>query len=638
LHLRVRNLGQLRINLWNQHLPIVKTNRSNLFLPTTPDQMHQRGWKQADIILVTADAYVDHPAFGVALVGRWLEKQGYHVAILTQPDWRSVDAFRTLGAPLLFWGITSGAIDSRLNDYASLGHRRKEDVYSPGGILGLRPRRPLLVYSARIREAFKGIPLILGGLEASLRRLVHYDFIEDKLNRSVLIDAKADLLVHGMGERAITEIAQRLSSGQSISDLTDIAGTAYPVTNRTAVPDNAVRLPSLSQQNADHSLVISAQNLYQAQAHPKGLPVIQEQDPGTIVVMPPAESLSTSEIDQLYDLPFTRRWHPRYDKLGGVPALEPIRFSITTHRGCFGGCSFCSIYFHQGKQITSRSIDSLLSEADSFRKHKQFRGTISDIGGPTANMYGMKCSRYDSCRRPSCLVPSVCKNFKPDAGPLMKMMQSFLKWRDSCSERPNIYVASGIRHDIALYNREYINLLARHFVGGHLKVAPEHYCPKVLALMGKPPFELFEEFEACFEEASRKAGKKQYLVPYFISSHPGCSTEDALALAEYLISRSWCPRQVQDFVPIPLTTSTAMYVSGLDTNGNKIYISRGRKEKILQAALLQYYEPKNKKIITDFLRSRGRTDLISRINYMHTRKRRSKRPASAKEVRFETFD
>jgi uncharacterized radical SAM protein YgiQ len=619
-------------------LSIVKTNRPNLFLPTTIEEMHQRGWERADIILVTADAYVDHPTFGVALIGRWLEKQGYRVAILAQPDWRSVDAFRILGAPLLFWGITSGAIDSRLNDYASLGHRRKEDVYSPGGTLGLRPRRPLLVYSARIREAFKGIPLILGGLEASLRRLVHYDFIEDKLKRSILIDAKADLLVHGMGERAVTEIAQRLSSGQSIDDLTDIAGTAYPVTNKTAVPDKAIRIPSLSQQNSDHSMVISAQKLYQAQAHPKGLPVIQEQDPGTIVVTPPAESLSTIEIDQLYDLPFTRRWHPRYDKLGGVPALEPIRFSITSHRGCFGGCSFCSIYFHQGKQITSRSIDSLLSEADALRRHKQFRGTISDIGGPTANMYGMKCSRYYSCRRPSCLFPSVCKHFKPDAGPLLKMMESFLKWRDSRPTRPNIYVASGIRHDLALYNREYINLLARHFVGGHLKVAPEHYCPKVLALMGKPSFELFEEFEAYFREVSRRAGKKQYLVPYFISSHPGCTTDDALALAEYLISRSWRPRQVQDFVPIPLTTSTAMYVSGLDTNGEEIYVPHGRKEKILQAALLQYYEPKNKTIITNFLRSRGRADLVRRINFLHKRRPRAKHPNSAKMAKFETFD
>ncbi|MBI4831746.1 MAG: YgiQ family radical SAM protein, partial [Candidatus Lindowbacteria bacterium] len=430
--------------------------------------MRQRGWDQADIILVTADAYVDHPAFGVALIGRWLEKLGYRVAILAQPDWRSVDAFRIFGAPRLFWGITSGAIDSRLNDYASMRHRRKKDLYSPGGALGLRPGRPLLVYSARAREAYKGIPIILGGLEASIRRLVHYDYIEDTLKRSVLIDAKADLLVHGMGERAIKEIAQRLSSGQSVDCLTDIPGTAYRVTNRTNAPDNAVRLPSLSQQEGDHVEVMAAHMAYQAQAHPNGRPVIQDQDPGTIIVMPPSQPLSPSEMDELYDLPFSRRWHPRYDKLGGIPALEPVLFSITTHRGCFGGCSFCSIHLHQGKHICSRSIESLLSEAELFRAHRQFRGTISDIGGPTANMYGMRCDNSDGCRRISCLAPSVCKHFKPNAEPLMNMMESFLRWRNRQPAKTNIYVASGIRHDMALQSYEYISLLAKHFVGGHL--------------------------------------------------------------------------------------------------------------------------------------------------------------------------
>jgi uncharacterized radical SAM protein YgiQ len=505
-----------------------------------------------------------------------------------------------------------------------MGHRRKKDVYSPGGVLGLRPRRPLLVYSARVREAFKGIPLILGGLEASLCRLIHYDFIENKLKRSILIDAKADLLVHGMGESAIKEIAERLGNGRSVNDLANIPGTAYLVKRETAVPETVIRLPCLSQQEADQSLVMSSQKLYQTQAHPKGLPVIQDQEPGEIIVMPPSEPLSTFEMDRLYDLPFTRRWHPRYDKAGGVPALEPIRFSITTHRGCFGGCSFCSIYFHQGKQICSRSIDSLLTEANCFTKHKQFRGTISDIGGPTANMYGMKCDRCDNCRRLSCLAPSVCNHLKSNAEQLIKMMESFLKWQGNQRSRTNIYVASGIRHDLALQNKEYIELLARHFVGGHLKVAPEHYCPKVLELMSKPPFELFEEFEAYFKEVSRQAGKEQYLVPYFISSHPGCTADDALKLTEYLISHSWCPRQVQDFTPIPLTTSTAMYVSGLDTKGKKIYVPRGRKEKILQAALLQYYESKNKKIVTDFLRHQHRTDLISRINYLQAHRPRSK--------------
>jgi uncharacterized radical SAM protein YgiQ len=590
------------------------------FLPTTVEEMKQRGWGQADIILVTADAYVDHPSFGAALIGRWLERQGYRVAILAQPDWRSVDAFRSLGPPRLFWGITSGCVDSRLNDYASMGNRRRQDVYSAGGALGLRPDRPLLVYSARAREAYKGIPIVLGGLEASLRRLVHYDYIEDKLKRSVLIDAKADLLVFGMAEPAILEIARRLDGGEAVSDLTNIPGTVYRVVGDIRVPDNAVSLPSLSQQQADTSLVMSAQLEYQRCAHPQGPPVVQEQEPGTIVVMPPARPLTSDEMDQLYDLPFARCWHPKYEHSGGVPALGPVQFSITTHRGCFGGCSFCSINFHQGKHITSRSVQSLLNEAEVLRRHRQFRGTIVDIGGPTANMYGMQCSRRDECSRPSCLFPSPCKNLRPDHRPLLEMMEAFLRWRQGGGRKTNVYVASGIRHDLALQSKDYIDLLVGHFVGGHLKVAPEHYCDKVLALMGKPPFELFEQFENRFAASSRKAGKEQYLVPYFISAHPGCTTQDALALTEYLVSRSWRPRQVQDFVPIPLTLSTAMYAAGADSRGRRIYVPRGRKDKRLQAALLQYYQPRCEKILIDFLKSAGRKDLLSKIRHLQSSK------------------
>jgi uncharacterized radical SAM protein YgiQ len=590
-----------------------KTNNSSVFLPASADEMRKLGWQQADVILITADAYVDHPSFGVAIIGRWLEKLGYRVAILAQPNWQSVDAFREFGPPKLFWGITSGAIDSRLNDYASLGHRRKKDVYSPGGNIDLRPRRPLFVYSARAREAYKGIPIILGGLEASIRRLVHFDHIEDKMKRSVLVDSKADMLVYGMGERAISEIANRLNAGQTINDLTDIAGTAYMLKSSASVPGNAVSLPSLSRQEDDKANVMLAYKLYQAQAQPSGRAVIQEQEPGTIVVNPPAQPLSTDEMDSLYDLPFSRRWHWRYDKLGGVPALEPIQFSITTHRGCFGGCSFCSIHLHQGREICSRSIESLLGEAEKMRSDKLFHGTISDIGGPTANMYGMKCERAGQCGRESCISPNVCKHFKGDYSHLLKMMESFLRWQRTGSGKVKIYVASGVRHDMAVRSKDYINLLAGHFVGGHLKVAPEHYCPRVLGLMNKSSFDVFEEFEAMFGEASRKAGKKQYLVPYFISSHPGCTSDDALKLTEYLISRSWQLRQVQDFIPIPLTASAAMYVSELDKNAKKIYVPRGHKEKMLQSALLQYYEPRNRMVVNDFLRSKKRDDLIARI-------------------------
>ncbi|MGB8226477.1 MAG: DUF3362 domain-containing protein, partial [Sedimentisphaerales bacterium] len=470
-----------------------------------------------------------------------------------------------------------------------------------------------------------------------LKRLAHFDYIENQFKRSVLIDAKADLLVYGMGELAILEIARRLDSGESIRELTKIRGTAYPVFKDVKPPAGAVELPSFEQQKENPQLAMDAQIKYQRQIYNDGKPVIQQQEGGpAIVVMPPAEELDEKTIDEIYALPFSRRWHWKYDKLGGVPALEPVQFSITTHRGCFGGCSFCSLYFHQGKQICSRSIGSILDEAERLSRDKQFRGTISDIGGPTANMYGMSpvrdeafvmpdgrqgrpvsngmnCSNAKTCRRNSCLFPTPCKFLKADFTQIMKMMDAILKWSRADKRKINVYVASGVRHDLALLNTDYINLLTSHFVGGHLKVAPEHSCPKVLALMGKPPIEVFEEFENRFEAASRKAGKKQYLVPYFISSHPGCSADDATKLMEYLVKRNWRLLQVQDFTPVPLTLSTAMFVSEKDSKGKKIFVPKGHSEKKLQFALLQYQEPANRKLLINYLSSKGRKDLIAKL-------------------------
>jgi uncharacterized radical SAM protein YgiQ len=603
---------------------MVEFDHTKSLLPTSRDQMRRRGWDRADVILVTGDAYVDHPSFGVALIGRWLEKLGYRVAILPQPDWRSVDVFRSLGPPRLFWGITSGCIDSRLNDYASMGHRRQADVYSPGGATGLRPARPLLTYAARAREAYPQVPIVLGGLEASLRRLVHYDYISDKMMRSVLVDAKADLLVFGMGELAIAEIARRLERGEAIDALTDIAGTAYRVVRDVPVPADAVRLPSLTQQSENRELVMAAQTQYERLVGSGGRAVVQDQDPGTIVVMPPARPLTTAELDALYDLPFTRQWPPQYASLGGIAALEPVEFSITTHRGCYGGCSFCSIYFHQGKEITSRSIESLLAEARKLESHPRFRGTISDLGGPTANMYGTSCAAGQTCMRASCVFPSPCRNLNLDFGPLMEMMEAFVRWKGDSRSKRHVYVASGIRHDLALQSREYLDLLVRHFVGGHLKVAPEHYCDQVLRLMGKPSFESFEEFEGRFNDACRRAGKEFYLVPYFISAHPGCTLEHATKLMEYLVSRSWQPRQVQDFVPVPLTQSTAMYVAGRDTHGHRIHVPRGRGEKRLQAALLQYYHERNRKLVTEHLRAGRHSGLLKDVQRIWSANRRRK--------------
>jgi uncharacterized radical SAM protein YgiQ len=584
-------------------------------LPATRDEMLSVGWDRPDIVLITGDAYVDHPAFGVAMIGRYLQSLGWRVAILAQPDWRTVESFRIFGPPRLFWGITSGCIDSRLNNYASMGHKRMEDVYSPGGRLGLRPDRPLLVYSARAREAFKNIPIILGGLEASLRRLTHYDFIEDQLKRSILIDAKADMLVHGMGEYQIAEIARRLDAGKSIDSMTDIPGIAYRVVREVKPPADAVSLPSLAQIEQDKRLFMDMQLTYQQHAHPGDKPVVQDQGAGVVVVNPPAPPLEAEQLDALYALPYTRQAHPMYDKLGGVPALVPVEFSITTHRGCFGGCNFCSIFFHQGKSISSRSVESVLDEAEILSRQKGFGGTISDIGGPTANMYGMDCTKSGPCMRTSCLFPSVCPNLKADHTKMIRLMEAVLKWQGSKGRKLKTFVASGIRHDLALQSPEYMELLARHFTGGHLKVAPEHYCPHVLELMGKPSFDVFEQFEDKFVNLSRKAGREQYLVPYFISSHPGCSAEDAIHLTEYLVNRNWRLRQVQDFIPIPLTMSAAMYVAGLSPRKKTISIPRGQGDKKLQLALLQYHDRRNAKMLANYLSARNLHKLLSRIRH-----------------------
>jgi len=574
------------------------------FLPTNRDEMRLRGWPQLDVIVVTGDAYVDHPSFGAALIGRLLEREGYRVGILAQPDWRSADAFRSLGAPRLFWGITSGAVDSRLNAYTSLGHLRDKDLYLPGGAKGSRPDRPLLVYSARAREAYKDVPIVLGGLEASLRRLVHYDYVEDKLKRSVLIDAKADLLVHGMGEKAVLEIARRLNAGEDVRNLTDIPGTAYRLKKDVRGPADAVRLPGLAEQANDIGLVMEAHLAYTREAHPAGRPVAQENDPGTLIVMPPAEPLSERELDAVYALPFTRRSHPIYDRLGGVPALEPVQFSIVTHRGCMGGCSFCSLCLHQGKRICPRSRASIVAEAESFRAHPDFRGTIPDLGAPTANMYGMSCRNAAACPRPSCLWPQICPNLRADYTALMALMEDMLRLKGI-----KTFVASGVRHDLALRDRDYIRLLVGRFTGGHLKVAPEHKSARVLGHMRKPSFEKFLEFESLFAQESRRAGKEQYLVPYFVSGHPGCTEEDALELTEFLLSRNWKVRQVQDFTPIPLTYSAAMYVAERDMAGRKIFVPKGHGAKTLQMRLLRYGEKESRSTVKDALRKRKRERL-----------------------------
>ncbi len=585
----------------SKRLPVKNTKQASIAgiepLPMTANEIRALGWDEVDIVLVTGDAYVDHPSFGVALIGRWLQKHGYKVAVLAQPDWRSEKDFLRFGKPRLFWGITGGSVDSRLNNYSSMGHRRKEDVFSPGGEDGLRPDKPLAVYAARAREAYNAVPIILGGLEASLRRLVHYDYIEDKVKRSIVVDAKADLLVFGMGEQQILEVAKRLAEGEKIEELVNIAGTAWPVTKGRKVPEGAVELPGAKDQDQNRELFMTGHKLYHDQAEPAGKPVVQEQNPGRVVVNPPAVPLSEKQMDELYSIDFTRRWHPIYDNKGGVPALQSIQFSITSHRGCFGGCNFCSLYYHQGKVISSRSIESILAEADKLLAHPDFRGTISDIGGPSANMYGMRCKLEKPCSRSSCIFPEPCKNLCADDSKAVELLERVRDWQKRQGRKVNVFIASGVRHDLVLHcckqgsrKKRYAELLIEHFTGGHLKLAPEHIDPSVLKKMGKPPFKLFKEFEELFSKLSAKAGKEQYIVPYFISAHPGSSMKQAQKLNDYLTRRNWRLRQVQDFTPIPLTMATAMYVSGLDEHGNEIHIARGRQEKKSQMELLKFHD------------------------------------------------
>ncbi len=579
-------------------------------LPISREEMRRAGYEQADIIIVTGDAYVDHPAWGASLIGRLLQSNGYKVAILSQPDFRSVDHFVSLGAPRLFWAVTSGCIDSRLNMYASLGHKRKDDPYSPGGKAGLRPSKPLITYTARCKQANNQVPVILGGLEASLRRLVHYDYIEDRMKPSVLVESKADMLIYGMAEKSILQLAQRLSQGDDIRTITDVPGTVYRLLKDVARPNDAYRIASYSQQCEDCSQVMQAQLEYQARTSPGEKPVIQEQKQLDIVLNAPARPLSTEQMDQLYKLPFTRKSHPVYEK-ETVPALEPVQWSIVTHRGCFGGCSFCSIYFHQQKQIASRSIDSIVKEAESLIKHPEFKGTISDVGGPTANMFQMKCENAFKCKKASCLSPVICPNLKTDHKQVIELLSALKKFKKE--HNVNIFVASGVRHDLALKSPGYIELLVSDFVGGHLKLAPEHFDSNVLKLMNKCRIEEFEKFEKIFNAVNKKVNKQQYIVPYFISSHPGSGFEESMSLTEYLVKRNLRPRQVQDFIPVPLSLSTAMYVSEEDTEGCRVYVPKGNREKRLQLALLHWFMKKNQRQINELLGRKGKNKLIREI-------------------------
>jgi uncharacterized radical SAM protein YgiQ len=591
------------------------------FLPTSREEMNARGWEQADVVFVSGDAYVDHPSFGAAILSRWLEANGFKVVILPQPDWKSADAWRKLGPPRLFYAVGSGAMDSMINHYTANRKRRNDDAYSPGGKINLRPDRACAVYAQRCREAFKGIPVVTGGVEASLRRVAHYDYWSDKVYPSNLISSKADLLVHGMGERTILTIAQCLAAGKTIRELRDIRGVAYLLGKRETLPDHAfvdgnkgnetIELPSLDEVITDKRKFADATRLVHRETNPMNARrLTQVHGDRTVVINPPDLPFTEAEMDVLHELPYQRKPHPRYEQEGDIPAWLTIAESVQIMRGCFGGCSFCSITLHQGRTVQSRSEASILREIEGLAKRPGFKGHISDLGGPTANMYKMGCSKPEvqaKCRRLSCVSPTVCKLLNKDHAPLVALMRKSRKVEGV----EKVHIASGIRMDLAADEKEYMEELVTHHVGGHLKVAPEHVSEPVLEMMRKPEQRTFEAFATRFKEASCAAGKEQYLVPYFIASHPGSGVDEMIELAVYLKRQGYRPRQVQDFIPAPMDVATCMYYTGLDPTGMRpVDTARGGKEREAQRALLQFFLPRNYFTVRRILTEAGRDDLI----------------------------
>lgn len=586
-----------------------KENRPVRPLPMSVAEMKERGWDEADVVFVTGDAYIDHPSFAMAILGRVLEAAGYRVGIVSQPDWKSCQDWRRFGRPRLFFAISAGNMDSMINHYTANKKVRNDDAYSPGGRIGLRPDRATLSYCQRAREAYPGVPVIAGGVEASLRRLAHYDYWSDKVRRSILLDCKADLVVFGMGEESIVEIANRLSAGQTVKDLRDMRGVAYAMGASEKPPEDALVLPSFEVVCKDKPAFAEATKMIHNETNPyNARRLVQWHDRQAVVANPPPLPISEAAMDKIYGLPYTRRPHHAYTER--IPAFDMIKDSVTIMRGCFGGCTFCSITTHQGRIIQSRSPDSVLSEIRDMTADPKFKGTISDIGGPTANMYQMRCSRPEVeavCRRQSCVHPTICKLLGTDHGPLVQLMKE-------AREVPGIkkvLVASGIRMDLARRSPEYMRELTEHHVGGLLKVAPEHTDEEVLMRMRKPANDDFEKFTADFQRLSKRAGKKQYIVPYFISSHPASDLAAMIDLAVFLKRNGYRPDQVQDFIPAPFDVATAMYYTGIDPFTKKpVYIARQLKERKAQRALLQFFKPENYFEVRRALEETGRQDLI----------------------------
>ena len=583
------------------------------FLPISPDDLHARGWAEVDVVFVTGDAYVDHPSFAMALLGRLLEAEGYRVAILSQPNWRSAEPWRLFGKPRLCYCISAGNMDSMINHYTANKKVRNDDAYSPAGQIGLRPDRATLAYCQRAREAYPGVPIIAGGVEASLRRFAHYDYWSDRVRRSIITDAKADLVVYGMGENPLQEIVRRLDSGQSPKDCRDIRGVVYRLGASEALDLNerpTLCLPDYETVAEDKRAFSEMTRILHRETNPHNAHrLAQRHGNQWVVANPPSIPLTQAQMDRSYGLPYERQAHPAYGDRQ-IPALTVIKNSVQIMRGCFGGCSFCSITAHEGRIIQSRSEASILEELRQIASDASSKGIVSDIGGPTANMYRMNCSDdsvRDKCRRLSCVHPKICKLLKTDHEPLIALMR---KAREIPGLR-KIHVASGVRMDLALRSQTYINELSQHHTGGLLKVAPEHVDAEVLNLMKKPAIDGFERFAAKFSQAAAACGKTQHLVPYFIAGHPGSDLKAMIKLAQYNKRKKLRPDKVQDFIPGPMDIATSIYHTGLDpSSGESVYVAKGAKERQAQRALLQFWKPENYEAVKKALIDQGRQDLI----------------------------
>jgi len=574
----------------------------NTFLPITAEEAGQRGWKEIDILLITGDAYVDHPSFGTALIGRVLEAEGYRVAILPQPDWRSTKDFLRFGRPRLFVGISAGCLDSMLAIYTAHRTPRRRDEYAPGGMAGLRPPRASVVYANRVRECMPNIPILLGGIEASMRRLSHHDFWSETLRRSILLDARANWIAYGMAEHTVCTIARLLAVGKPPEQIRGVRGTVWATSSAADVPREAVNIPGHEEIAESKGSFSKAFRLWytEQQKGYRGRPVVQKAGFQHLVQMPPSAPLSPAEMDRIYCLPFTRQFHPSYERRGGVPALHVVFSSITAHRGCAGGCAFCTLAAHQGRIIQSRTTDSIREEAGRIVRTDGFHGTITDVGGPTANMYGASCGNPEGeCLRTSCLFPDICPHFSCDGSHHLDALNAAA----GVPGVRHVFVGTGVRHDLALrQGTAYLLPLCRRHVGGHLKTAPEHVSDGVLARMRKSRHTTFESFRGVFKTAAGKSGKELHLVPYFMSGHPGCDHADGERLSAYIARLGHFTEQVQDFIPLPMTLSGCIYWTGRDPlAGDEVFVPRG-KDKSIQRALLQPQDPRNRVRIR---RSRG---------------------------------